>query len=288
MSFSLFYMFCRWMHFSALIALIGCSTFTVLLAPCRFREHLRKKFHIVLVCAAALTLLSTIMLLAGHTALLVGSWQDLKNVTLWQAVLQTHVGLVWQWQLFAAGAGAAAVLASNRRRHTLWLLSGIAQLVGLALIGHAAMSEDLTGAFHRANQMVHLISAAFWAGGLIPVVLLLQDVRRADTRFDALKTLMRYSRYGHIAVALVVLTGVLNVLLILGWPPESFHLYTRLLLLKSVLVAAMCLMALFNRYWLVPRFQCGDNTRNLFMLTTLMEILFSVVVLLLVSVFATL
>ncbi|MCX8956205.1 copper homeostasis membrane protein CopD [Erwinia psidii] len=289
MSFSLFYMLCRWLYFLALMSLTGCSVFSAVLAPVRFRRYLRQKLHPLLVASAIAVLLSIIMLFAGQTALLAERWQDLQHLSLWKAVLQTHVGRVWQWQLIAAVTGVLALFARDRDRPTVWLLSGVAQLIALGFTGHAAMSDGMTGVIHRTSQVIHLMSAAFWGGGLIPVLLLMHTARQPDTRYDALKTLMCYSRYGHLAVALVLLTGILNALLILGWPPSGFHLYTQLLLLKTSLVGGMCLAALFNRYVLVPRFQHrGDSVRYVFILTTLAEILLAALVVLLVSVFATL
>lgn len=289
MSISLFYMLCRWLHFSALMSLTGCSVFTALLAPTRFRACLRKKFHTLLVVSAITVLLSAIMLLAGQTALLAGAWQALKHIAIWQDVMETHFGRVWQWQLFFAAFAVLALLINDKDRPTWWLLAGAAQLMGLALTGHAAMSDGLAGIMQRTNQMIHLLAATFWVGGLLPVLLLMREASQPDTRYDALRTLMRYSRYGHLAVALVILTGIVNALLIPGWSPAHFNLYNRLLLLKILLVAGMCIVALFNRYWLVPRFQCrGEKARHTFVLTTLAEIVLSAVVLLLVSVFATL
>ncbi|WP_338510583.1 CopD family protein [Erwinia aphidicola] len=82
---------------------------------------------------------------------------------------------------------------------------------------------------------------------------------------------------------------MVNALLILGWPPGSFRLYSQLLLLKTLMVAAMISIALFNRYWLVPRFQrSGEGAQQHFMTTTLAEIALAAAVVLTVSVFATL
>lgn len=42
-------------------------------------------------------------------------------------------------------------------------------LLGLhAFIGHAAMHDGLLGTLHRINQFIHLISSAYWFGGLWP------------------------------------------------------------------------------------------------------------------------
>lgn len=289
MSLSTFYILCRWLHFAALMSLASGSLYSALMAPARFRSYLAGRFRLLLSCSAITALITAIMLLAAQTGLMGDGWQDLGNTDVWLAVLQTRFGQAWQWQLIAALLGVAALLLHGRIRQQLLLLSGVGQLVGLAFVGHAAMLDGAMGVLQRTNQAVHLFSAAFWAGGLLPVALLMKDARQMATRYDAIRTLMRFSRYGHLAVALVVISGVINALLLLGWPPASFQLYSQLLLIKTLLVALMCAVALFNRYWLVPRFQrSGENAQHKFLLTTLAELLLSALVLLLVSVFATL
>lgn len=271
------------------MSLAGGSLYTALMAPARFRGHLTQRFRLLLSCSALISLLTAVLLLAVQTALMGEGWQDVLRPEIWQAVWQTHFGQVWQWQLAAALLGAAALLLKGRLRQQLLLLSGAGQLAGLAFVGHAAMLDGVMGFLQRSNQIVHLLSAAFWAGGLLPVAMLMQDARQMTTRYDAIRTLMRFSRYGHLAVALVVISGVINALLLLGWPPGSFQLYSRLLLIKTLLVMLMCAVALFNRYWLVPRFQrSGENAQHAFLLTTLGELVLSALVLLLVSWFATL
>ncbi|BCQ45536.1 membrane protein [Erwinia rhapontici] len=220
-------------------------------------------------------------------------WQDTLEGDIWLAVLQTQFGRAWQWQL-ALAVLCCLVLLFRRRlsgqgcQQTVLLLA-VLQLSGLAFTGHAAMLDGWSGVFQRANQTVHLLSAAFWAGGLLPVVYLMRAARSPEHRYDAICTMMRFSRYGHLAVMLVVISGVINALLLLGWPLASFRLYSQLLVLKSLLVGVMMGIALFNRYWLVPRFQhSGAGAQQSFITSTLVEIALAAAVLLVVGIFATL
>lgn len=289
MSLSFFYILCRWLHFAALMTLAGGAVFTTLLAPTPFKARLALRLNRLLAGASLLALLTAILLLAAQTGLMADGWKDIASPAVWRAVLQTHFGQVWQWQLASALFGVAALLAGIEARQRLLLLSGAGQLIGLAFVGHAAMLDGFAGWLQRINQSVHLLSAAFWAGGLIPVLILMRNRRPFPAGCDAIRTLMRFSRYGHLAVALVIFSGAINTFILLpGWPP-TFGRYSQLLLLKALLVAVMCLVALFNRYWLVPRFRrSGEQAHRVFMLTTLAELLFAVLVLMLVSVFATL
>lgn len=152
------------------------------------------------------------------------------------------------------------------------------------------MREGWPGLLHQINHALHLIAAAFWVGGLVPLLLLMREARRIDRRTDAIRTMMRFSRYGHLAVALTLLTGGVNSLMILGWP-LTWHesRYSLLLLGKVLLVTLMVGVALINRYWLVPRFRvAGSGTQQKFIRMTQLELLLACGVVGLVSVFATL
>jgi putative copper resistance protein D len=170
------------------------------------------------------------------------------------------------------------------------LLAGVLQLACMALIGHAAMRDGWPGLFQQLNHALHLIAAAFWTGGLLPLLLLMREARQIDRRTDAIRTMMRFSRYGHLAVALTLLSGLINSVMIAGWP-LTWHdsRYIVLLLCKVLLVALMVLVALINRYWLVPRFRlAGSGTQQKFIRMTQLELLLACGVVGLVSVFATL
>ena len=65
--------------------------------------------------------------------------------------------------------------------------------------------------------------------------------------------MIRFSFYGHFAVAGVVATGVVNVALTSGLPLPPDTPYRALLDVKIGVVAVMIALALVNRYALVPR-----------------------------------
>ena len=65
---------------------------------------------------------------------------------------------------------------------------------------------------------------------------------------------MRFSTAGHVAVAVLLLSGVVNAVLILS--PEGLDIasaYQQWLGLKILLALAMTVLAIMNRYWWVPR-----------------------------------
>lgn len=100
--------------------------------------------------------------------------------------------------------------------------------------------------------------------------------------------MMRFSRYGHLAVAGVILTGMANIVLIQGWVLPWHSAWGKMLLVKCALVVMMVVIALVNRYVLVPRFRSGDGReQRYFIRMTQSEVVLGALVLAAVSLFAT-
>ena len=101
---------------------------------------------------------------------------------------------------------------------------------------------------------------------------------------------MRFSWCGHFAVIGVLASGVLNALLITGFPPTLTDSHPgQLLLLKAILVMIMVVIALANRYVLVPRMRQGeDRAAPWFVWMTKLEWAIGAVVLVIISLLATL
>ena len=280
----------RGVHFAAVMLLTGSACYSALLAHKRYRPLLAQRLNPLVKGSAWLALLSALAMLACQNVLMSGDSTNLTDRDIWLAVLGTHFGAVWQWEMLFGVVAVVALLLTGKLRQQVLLLAGVLQLACMALIGHAAMRDGLPGLLQQINQAMHLISAAFWVGGLLPLLLLMREARQIDRRSDAIRTMMRFSRYGHLAVALTLLSGVINSLMIAGWP-LMWHdsRYSVLLLCKVLLVAMMVLVALINRYWLVPRFRlAGSGTQQKFIRMTQLELLLACGVVGLVSVFATL
>ncbi|WP_312762226.1 CopD family protein, partial [Serratia sp. (in: enterobacteria)] len=145
------------------------------------------------------------------------------------------------------------------------------------------------GALHRANHAVHLLAAGYWFGSLAPLLVCLRYLSPPQWRSDAITTLIRFSRWGHLAVAAVIVTGIVNSLIILGgWPLNFSSPYQRLLLIKTALVALMVMVALANRYAIVPAMsRVPALAQRGVVLACWLEVGLGMAVLLLVSLFAT-
>lgn len=285
---TIFWVVLRDIHFATLMLVFGCALYSAWLADASIRRLMMRRFLRFQRIAAVGNLLSAVLMFTVQAGLMGSGWQDVISPTVWGAVLQTQFGGVWLWQMILALVMWVALLVMPRNLARLLLLLAIAQFSLLAGVGHATLHTGVLGALQRTNHALHLISAATWFGGLLPVI---YCMRIAKGRWypQAVATMMRFSRYGHLAVALVLLTGIANILFIQGFSQFWLGAWGQLLLIKSALVGLMVVIALLNRYVLVPRMrQDSQRMRLYFIWMTKIEWAIGAVVLTIVSLFATL
>lgn len=280
------YIALRLLHFAALMAAFGYALYGAWWAPLPLRRLLRRRFGSALIGALWLNALTAALLLMVQGGLMGSGWADVFSVPVWQAVADTRFGSVWVWQILLAWLTLAAVLLRPVRAAPLLLALLIGQFMLQASVGHAAMRDGLPGALQRFNHGIHLICAAAWVGGLTPFLYCLR-LARGRWRAAAVATMMRFSRYGHLAVAGVIASGVINALLIRGTLVAD-SAWSRALWVKCALVMLMVAIALANRYLLVPKMAVdGRRAERLFVRTTQAELIAGVLVLAAVSLFAT-
>ncbi|TAL85901.1 MAG: copper resistance D family protein [Candidimonas sp.] len=290
MSVEVVYVWARLIHFSAIYLLFGLSIYVECLTPVSFRGESRARTRLWLLFSCLVAGLGALALLLLEAGQMGNGWPDVWNPATWLKVLDTTFGRVWRWQLVLSGVAVyVALFGPLRYKHTALLLLSPLILLCMAFVGHAAMHDGALGAFARFNQAVHLYSSAYWLGCLVPLWLTLAYLK-TDRRSEVIRTHVNFSTLGHIAVAGVIASGMVNIDLVLGkWPFHWASPYQRLLLLKIILVGLMLLLALMNRYVLVPAINRNSERANkIFGRAVALEIVFGVGVLALVSVFATL
>ncbi len=256
-------------------------------APVPLRRVLMLRFYPLLRPLLLIGALSTPGAVSAAGGLMGDGWADVWQPAVWQAVAGTRFGGVWIWQILLAWIALAVVWIRPRHgaRQLVALLA--AQLLLSAGVGHAAMHDGLLGALQRTNHAVHLFCVASWFGGLLPFIIYCLRLAQGRWRQAAVYTMARFSRYGHLAVAGTLASGAINALLIQGGMIGASP-WGRLLLIKCALVAGMVVIALVNRYVLVPRMSAsGSRAESLILRTTQAEIGLGALALLAVSLFAT-
>jgi putative copper resistance protein D len=173
----------------------------------------------------------------------------------------TLIGTAWKVRMAALFAMVpVSFLVPRMPRAALALataLSGIA-VATFAWAGHGVMNSGVIGWLHLGADVVHLLAAGAWIGAIAVLCMLLFDGRvaldaeRLSLLYRALKA---FASTGTVIVGLILLTGILNLWIIVGLPNVLSlpnHAYGRLLLVKIALFVAMLCLAAGNRFRLSP------------------------------------
>lgn len=290
MSLATLFVLCRFLHFLAVMLMFGISIFTAVLTPDRFSSILKNRLSPLLLFSTFLGLASAIGLLAIQAGMMGDGWSDTYRLSVWWAVLGTRFGEIWQWHLGLSILSMWVVLlGATRFYYQLMVGCSTLLLASLAFTGHAAMHDGALGWIHQTNQIIHLLSAGYWLGCLPPLLVCLAYTRRDDVKREAITTLIRFSSWGHLAVALVLVTGMINSIIILRETSLTLtSVYQMLLLSKAILVLFMIVVAIINRYLIVPMLRkLPVKAHYWLVVNSCAEIVLGAAALLLVSIFAT-
>ena len=279
---------CRFAHFLAAMLAFGMSAYLWAYAPERLRLALSPVVRRLALIASVVALITGMLWLALESASMADDWSAAIDPEAIGAVLtDTAFGHSWASHLALAAALVAVVALGPRARWAATSLVSAALLASLGLVGHAAMQTGAEGVLHRANHAVHLTAAGAWIGGLVPFAMCLRAYERDDLRKDAVRAMAGFSFWSQFIVAVIVLTGVVNIALTSHSPPlPPTTPYRALLVAKLIIVAIMILLALFNRFVLAPRLKTSANALATLRATSIAEIALACVVVALVSVFA--
>jgi putative copper resistance protein D len=201
--------------------------------------------------SAAAALAGAVAVLLATAAEMVGEASAAFDPeTLATVVTATGFGQVWAARLLLGALLLALVVQGRADVRVVAALSAVF-LGSVALTGHAAAQPGPEGWPHRAADAAHLLAAGAWMGALVPLAWL--ALRRSESE-GAREAMIRFSGMGYLAVATLVLTGVVNTWTTLGPPWKLFDTaYGRLLSVKLALFAVMLGLAAANRTRLVPR-----------------------------------
>jgi putative copper resistance protein D len=254
----------RAVHFTAIALLFGAPLFRLAVAPRAF-ALVGRAARWTEPLAAVAALLSGLGWFVGVAAEMAGSWSDALAPDILAAVTQdTRFGRLWvvRLALILAILVIQAAAKPSRGRAVALLVLTAATAASLVGVGHGMAGSGRLAPIHMVADMVHLLCAATWIGGLFFLGLAVhQTVKRqagtpADTpaELDALRrVLRRFSRIGYGAVALLVGSGCVNALILVPQPDKLIGTdYGRVLLVKIALALLMVAVAVVNRVLLTP------------------------------------
>lgn len=141
------------------------------------------------------------------------------------------------------------------------ILSGLL-LCLIAISSHTADASPFGFRIIGAtSDGLHLMTGGYWIGGLCVLASLLAQ-RAAAPRLGAAIAL--FAEWGMIAVALLVMTGMINAsMVLLGTPGHDAPAYLLVLGVKLLLVMAMIGLALVNQYRLLPDIGQSSNAARM-------------------------
>jgi putative copper resistance protein D len=173
-------------------------------------------------------------------------------------VTETQFGLVWITRL-GLECALAASLAFDRHviARRLGLICAVCFAAGLAVTGHAGATEGASGPIHVASDVMHVVAAAAWMGGLVSLPILIKTVRdQASTTWPSLvrDATDRFSKIAFASVTGLLISGLINASMLVGslrtLPTTD---YGKLLILKVALFFGMLMLAAINKFRLTPQ-----------------------------------
>ena len=176
-----------------------------------------RRLWLVMWIGWVLTGIASALLLANQTQVLTGV---LTVEALAQTVFESRYGLLWLARMALWGLYGASVLFAVRRlsARAVGVLSLLAGGIFLAqsVYSHAAGAES-NSALYITADLLHLVAMAAWLGGLAALLALIPLFRVTAVQAPALGGLMaRFSNLARVAVALLLVTGVIAGLLQIG------------------------------------------------------------------------
>ena len=277
---------CRFLFDISALFLWGSAAFVGFLVPKELEKEICTQLTLAWSMSAALVGVTTLLWLPIRAAILAGDWSGATNSGMVSSVLfETSIGRAWQYQAAAVLILVLSFQAPERFRSRSIAVASAITLLSLVTIGHAAgINSGWTRLFHKFNDGVHVLAAGSWLGALVPVALLLGRLESKQTENQAMQGLIKFSAAGHVAVTIVVLSGAMNVLLIVGGFPLDWRLpYQALLSIKVLIVTIMIAIAVLNRYLLVPRWNRAPNALPWIRRATISEIVLGTTVVALVA-----
>jgi putative copper resistance protein D len=275
----------RAVHFASMAMVMGAALFQYLVAEPAFRtaaiggsasaRTYRATLATILWSGFALAVLSGAAWLLALAAKIGGQGPPIATSggVAWVLLTETQFGHFWIARAFLAGLLFCALWlakpsdAETRFGQGLMTLAAMCLMGSLAWSGHAAGSPGIIGDIHRIADVLHVVAAGAWLGGLLPLSLLfVLAIRQTDPSLVSTMQVAtrRFSTLGLLSVGTLLATGLVNTWMLAGSLPALVETdYGRLLLLKIALFVAMVAIASINRLRLTPELPKTEAVHNL-------------------------
>jgi putative copper resistance protein D len=286
----------RAIQFASSITVTGAALFTVAVAREQLRAHsevlapIQRQLDWIVLIGLALAVASGGLWLLLFASKLEPATQDADN-TVWLVLTGTQFGRVSLTRFVLASL--LALLVALRYVKPLpstlsWLivLLAIAFVISLAWCGHSGAGISLSGDFQVSADAVHLLTAAAWVGGLLPLLIFIRPSVPIGTT-ERYQLVSRFSLLATWAVALLVASGIVNTWYMTDGMRHLFGTeYGSLVLAKVGLLLIMLGFAGVNRFWLTPQLPTsqGERTARQLCISTTAEIALGLIVVCVVAV----
>lgn len=188
---------------------------------------------VVWALAGALNFLMTYLFISGSAI----STDATFGESLWMFATSIELGISLALNTGAAVLISVLVIAFRSLTATALIAAlGLAALVPMALIGHAAGTANHSLAVNAIG--VHLVAVVIWVGGLVALFVL-----RGNTAEEASTITKRYSSLALLAFGLVSVSGVSSAIIRIDTFDKIFSSYGLLVLLK---VSALLLLGVLG------------------------------------------
>jgi copper resistance protein D len=260
----------RAVHFASSLVVAGVAIFSAFIAepvcPTTLAERRQEQLMLGALVLAVLSGVTWLLFLASRIEQNSVA-EAIGDGTAWSVLTDTQFGRIWVGRLLVAILLYCVLLVGPARRtrglHLSLLQAALAVLfVGmLAWSGHAAGTMGFGGFLHFGGDAFHLIAAAAWVGGLVPLLMFLGPrIQGSEPPLaNCFQVLKRFSTVAAWSVAVLAAGGALNTWLMTnGLRSFLGTAYGDLVLIKIMLFIVMLGFGAANRYWLTPRLLPGN------------------------------
>ena len=216
---------------------------------------------VVWALAGALNFLLTYLVISGSSI----STDATFGESLWMFATEIELGTSLALNVGAGVLVSVLAIAFRSLTATALLAAlGLAALVPLALIGHAAGTANHSLAVNAIG--VHLVAVVIWVGGLVALFTL-----RGNSAEESSTLTKRYSSLALVAFGLIAVSGVSSAAIRITKIEELFSSYGTLVLIKVGAFILLGALGAIYRKRLIGKLAAGAAAANSFFTLVLVE-----------------